>query len=58
MEEKEIEKINDKLIDIITLLAFIDSKLGVIIDKIPKSSPYQSVTAPKHYYSITCSKED
>lgn len=58
MEEKEIEKINGKLIDIITLLAFIDSKLGVIIDKIPKSNPYQSVLTQNHYRSITCSDND
>lgn len=58
MEEKDIEKINDKLVDIITLLAFIDSKLGVIVPNIGKSVPYESVLPPKHYYSITCSKED
>jgi hypothetical protein len=58
MEEKEIEKINDKLIGIITLLSFIDSKLGVIIDKMSKSSPYQSVLAQNHYRSITCSDDD
>ena len=58
MEQEQFEKLNDKMLGIITLLSFIDSKLGVIIDKISKSSPYQSVVAPKHYYSITCSKED
>lgn len=58
MEEKDIEKINDKLVDIITLLAFIDSKLGVIIDKIPKSSPYQSVADKNYYMSVNCASDN
>lgn len=58
MEQEQFEKLNDKMLGIITLLSFIDSKLGVIIDKMPKSSPYQSVLAQNHYRSITCSDDD
>lgn len=58
MEEKDIEKINDKLVDIITLLAFIDSKLGVIVSKMPTTVEYQSVVTQNHTGTITCSNQD
>lgn len=58
MEQEQFEKLNDKMLDIITLLAFIDSKLGVIIDKIPKSSPYQSVADKNYYMSVNCASDN
>lgn len=58
MEQEQFEKLNDKMLGIITLLSFIDSKLGMIIDKIPKSSPYESVVAQNHYEPINWADND
>ena len=57
-EEQKFELINDKLIGIITLLTFIDSKLEIIVKNTPKSTPYEYVGLSNHYRSITSSKED
>ena len=56
--EQMFELVNDKLIGIITLLTFIDSKLEIIVKNMPKSTPYGYVGLSNHYKSITCSKED
>ena len=58
MKQEQFEKLNDKMLGIITLLSFIDSKLGVIIDKIPKSSPYESVVEQNYYKSVNCADND
>ena len=58
MESRDLELINEKLIGIITLLSFIDSKLGILIENNTKSVNCDCV-APRNYYnSITNSIDD
>jgi hypothetical protein len=58
MESKDLELINEKMIGIITLLSFIDSKLGILIENTTKTPPYQGVVAQNHYEPINWADND
>lgn len=58
MEQEQFEKLNDKMLGIITLLSFIDSKLGVIIENTTKIPPYQSVVDKNYYMSVNCASDN
>jgi hypothetical protein len=58
MESKDLELINEKMIGIITLLSFIDSKLGILIENTAKTPPYQGVAAQNHYEPINWADND